>query len=208
MIVLREKNHIPSGEEYAWEALTKLKCNDVCHRARVNYDNTSGYYTLKSFGQYIYISLKDKKIFNPSPESYLRNHELRQLSIISILWYLMNAKAIPLLGTLVKPCDLTGGQIYQAGSHVLPLYKIAEKYNNNMQEFLTKGATYGAKALHFGDASLQFYPFPRIPVTLLLWKGDREFSARADILFDATCDLHLPGDIVWSVAMMSIMIML
>jgi hypothetical protein len=59
-----------------------------------------------------------------------------------------------------------------------------------------------------GDASIKLFPLPRIPVVLTLWLEDEEFPAGADLFFDSTCDLQLPTDIIWSIAMMSILIML
>jgi hypothetical protein len=43
---------------------------------------------------------------------------------------------------------------------------------------------------------------------VLLWTEDDEFPARADLLFDATCSAHLPLDILWSAAMVSIQALL
>ncbi|TAL23845.1 MAG: DUF3786 domain-containing protein, partial [Nitrospirae bacterium] len=66
----------------------------------------------------------------------------------------------------------------------------------------------GGKLLNYGDAAVELLPLPRIPVTLILWFSDDEFPARADLLFDATCERHLPLDIVWSIAMLSALVML
>ena len=62
--------------------------------------------------------------------------------------------------------------------------------------------------MKYGDASLQLLPLPRIPISLTLWLEDDEFPARVDIMFDSTCELQLPTDIIWSVAMMSALVML
>jgi hypothetical protein len=43
---------------------------------------------------------------------------------------------------------------------------------------------------------------------LLLWKKDPEFTARAGLLFDSSARLHLPVDVIWSTAMMSLLAML
>jgi hypothetical protein len=47
-----------------------------------------------------------------------------------------------------------------------------------------------------------------VPVTLILWLEDEEFPARSHLLFDETCEQHLPPDIVWSVAMLCALVML
>ena len=45
-------------------------------------------------------------------------------------------------------------------------------------------------------------------MTLILWAPDEEFPARADMFFDATCEQHLPMDVIWSTAMTTALIML
>jgi hypothetical protein len=61
--------------------------------------------------------------------------------------------------------------------------------------------------MNLGDASLELHPFPRVPAVLVLWLKDEEFPARADLLFDSTCILQVPIDILWSIAMMTVLVM-
>jgi hypothetical protein len=51
-------------------------------------------------------------------------------------------------------------------------------------------------------------PFPKVPTTVILWTEDDEFPARADLLFDNTGPRHLPLDVLWSVAMLSVLSLL
>ena len=62
--------------------------------------------------------------------------------------------------------------------------------------------------MNYGDASIRLPAFPKVPVYIILFKSDGEFSVRSDLLFDSTCSLQLPEDILWSIAMMGVMIML
>ena len=86
--------------------------------------------------------------------------------------------------------------------------QLIEAYGGDVDGFLQKGARLGAEQFGHGDSSLKLFPFPRVPIVLLLWKEDEEFPARADILFDSTCSIHLPTDIIWSTAMMTILVIL
>jgi hypothetical protein len=54
---------------------------------------------------------------------------------------------------------------------------------------------------------VELLALPKVPVTLLLWTADDEFPARADLLFDATAPRHLPTDILWALAMLSLQLM-
>ena len=199
---------MPSGEEQAWKILSRLTPEDVCNRAKVAFDELGSVYLVKSFLQDILVSPKDEKMLGRSPTGDFILNEIGHLSRLSILWYLVNAKDIPLSKKLVSPADIIGGEIYLKGSHALPLNQIAEKYGNDILGFFRRGRQLGGEELDIGDVSLRLLPFPRVPVSILLWKGDVEFPARCGLLFDSTCEVHLPPDIIWSTAMMSVLIML
>jgi len=195
-----------SGEEKAWEILNNLNPSDVCRKAGVSYDN--GSYILNSLGMDFSITPAKKEIKNLQPEGEILLKRYGYFFILSALCYLINARDIHFSGKLVKPVGLKGGEIFFRGSHVLPLDKIAEKYGNDKAGFIEKSKNLGGKIVNYGDASIEFLPFPRIPVTLILWLSDDEFPARADLLFDSTCEQHLPIDVLWSIAMMSILVMM
>ena len=197
-----------TGESKAWEVLEDIDPENVCNRAKVTYDSSSNTYTLNSFGQDVIVSMTGKSIYSDSQVSDLLLNKLGVYSRLSILWYLVNAKNIALTHKLVRPEDLKGGNIYSKGTHVLPLDRITDKYGSDTEGFLKRGMEIGSEVLDFGDASLRLFPLPRVPVTIIIWKGDEEFSPRSDLLLDATCELHLPVDIIWCTAMMSVLVML
>lgn len=195
-----------TGEEKAWENLNKLHPSDVCRKAGVSFDN--GSYILRSLGMDFLIHPAKKEIKNIQPEGEALLKRYGYFFILSALCYLINSKDIPQSGKLVKPEGLKGGEIFFKGSHVLPLDKIAEKYGNDKAGFVEKGKNLGGKKENYGDASVELLPFPSIPVTLILWLSDDEFPARANLLFDSTCEQQLQIDILWSIAMMSVLVML
>ena len=197
-----------AGERQAWDILEGLNPENVCSRAKVTYDSSLNTYTLNSFGQDIIVSMTGKTMQSGSKESDLLLNKLGDYSRLSILWYLVNAKEISFTGRLLRPEDLKGGNIYSKGTHILPLDQIADKYGNDTDELLRRGIELGGEVLDYGDTSLRLFPFPRVPVTIIVWKGDDEFPSRADLLLDSSCEFHMPVDIVWSTAMMSVMVML
>ena len=197
-----------SGEENAWEKLSRLKPVDVCRKADVFYDRDTSSYILKSFGLDFSVSFLKREIKNLSEEGEIFVKRLAYFFVPSVLSYLVNAKEIPLSGRLIKPENLRGGEFFFKGSHLLPLEKVAEKYRDEKERFITRGRELKGRIANYGDASFEFLPLPRIPVTLILWLSDEEFPARTDILFDSTCEIQLSLDIIWSIAMMSILIFL
>jgi hypothetical protein len=196
------------GEDKAWEILATLKPEDVCKAASVSYDTASLEYMLRSFGMDFSINVRDKTITSATPGSDLFLQKQGYFFRLSVLWYLVHAKDISCTGRLVKLESVKGGNIFTKGSHVLPLDKVAQKYGKDRESFLKKGKSFGGEPAKYGDVAIQLAPLPRIPVVLLLWLEDDEFPARADLLFDSTCELQLPTDMLWSIAMMSVLAML
>ncbi len=196
------------GEEKAWEILRDADPLHISRNAGVSFDEKSGVYILRSFCADFHINPGERTIKSPSPSGQGIVERYGYFFKHSCLWYLIHAKDIPPAGKLVKPVNIKGGEMFFRGSHVLPLERLAERYGSDKENFIKKGKELCANAVDYGDASLRFLPMPRIPVTLILWLEDEEFPPRADLLLDSSCELQLPIDIIWSIAMMNTMVMM
>jgi len=199
---------IMSGEDKAWEIIAGLFPEDVCRRTGADFDDASRAYRLEVFGSWFSLDPQKKEIKNLSPEGEIFLKRLRYFSVLSVLWYMVKATDACPTGTLIKPSGMPGGDIFFRGSHVLPLDGIAKKYSHDREGFRERGHAFGGREVSYGDAAVEFLPFPKIPVTVILWLADEEWDARADLLFDASALQHLPIDILWSVAMMSVLVFL
>jgi len=193
-----------SGEIKAWELLKTLDPVDVCRRAGASFDPAAQKYSIRSLNSDFNLLLTERKI--TGDDLFLKR--LGYFLGLSALCYLNTAIDVPPTGRLIKPSDIKGGQLFFRGSHVLPLDKLAAKYGASTEDFLHKGLELGAEVAPYGDAAVKLFPFARIPVYLLLWKHDEEFPARTDLLFDSSCEMQAPLDILWSIAMMTTLAMM
>jgi hypothetical protein len=50
----------------------------------------------------------------------------------------------------------------------------------------------GGDKANYGDTAVTVNVFPRVPLTLVLWRGDDEFGPEGNILFDSTISDYLP----------------
>jgi hypothetical protein len=196
------------GEEKAWEILKNTDPLCICKKAAVSFDEKSNAYLLRSFCMDFQIKPEERTIKSMGPSGQAIIEKYGHFFVHSCLWYLVSAQEIPLTGKLVKPVNIKGGDMFFRGSHVLPLDNLAKRYGTGKESFLTKGKELCAEILDFGDASLRLLPMPRVPVTLILWLTDEEFSSRTDLLLDASCEIQLPIDIIWSISMLSVLAML
>ena len=195
------------GEEQAWEELADCDPLDVCDRAAVTYSKERGY-VVPVFGLPVVLDPAARTMTASSPESEFVLTKTAYFSRLSILFYLLRAQVLRPTGRLLRPSELKSGQIYLQGSHLLPLEPIAARFGSDPDAFLTQAARFGGQPLPHGDAAAELQPFPRIPIVIILWGEDDEFPARSYLLFDEVCELQLPPDILWSVAMMSALVML
>lgn len=195
------------GEKRAWDILDSLNYDDIAQRSKATYHEYSRTFILRLFNIDLIIYPESRKILSYSLEADVILNRLSHYCRLPVLWYLIQAKDIPCSGRLINPSTIKGGQIFSTGTHTLPLAKIAERYGSDITRFLHRGTELGGRQLDYGDIALRLFPFPRIPVVLILWENDEEFPARADLLFDATCSVHLPVDIIWSTAMLCIQAM-
>jgi len=203
-----ERQNWFEGVERAWEILISLDPEEVCRRAKVVFNESAGYYILPLFNENTYISPIERRVWGDSKVADLVLSEFAHYSKLSALWYLIKAKDVSLSGNLISSKEVNGGLIFTQGSHALPMNSLVEMYGNDIERFVKRGVSLGGEQMNYGDTSIRIFPFPRVPVVLLVWKHCKEFPARADILFDSTCSEHLPTDIIWSTAMMSILVML
>lgn len=120
--------------------------------------------------------------------------ELPVSTQILILHYLANTTVILDTGKLISYKELPGGAIYIkpfTGRAIDPLVKIFGSNPDRLHEVAT---SLGGHSNGLGDVGVTFRVFPRIPVTLILWRADDEFPASGNILFDASAPAILPTE--------------
>ena len=194
------------GEKKAWELLSQLDPKATESRTGAIFNSENSTYELKCFGQDIHVSLNDREITASSDLGKLLINDLGKYSRLSILSYLVTAMDLPLSGELVRPADLPGGGIFGKGTHVLPMDRLAKRFGRDHKQLLSIGEELGATVLDHGNVSLELLPFLRVPVTIIVWSGDKEFPPKAFLLCDSTCTSQFPIDIIWSTAMMTVRI--
>lgn len=196
-----------SGEEKAWDLLSTAIPDEVCRNAFVSFDNSSGLYTVKSFGIDFFVSPQQRRVFSNNPLSSVILDIKEYFFEFSIVWYLVSTKSAPISGKWVKPVNVKGGQIFFMGTHQLPLDRLAEQYAQDPDGFIMKAKGFGSEVCSYADACVLLYPFPKIPIQILLWLEDEEFPPRIDLMLDSTCDIHLPTDVIWSITSTTALLM-
>ena len=161
-------------------------------RAKCQYLSNPERYVITLLNTEYVVNLSDKHIFSVQPGSPPVSAEF--LEQLCLLAYLINAQDLPLANKLVRPETFPGGQFFFRGLHRLPTEKLETAFGPCPERLYRITERFNAKQCEFGDASVELYVLPRIPLTMVIWRLDDEFPARASILFDQTAAAHLPLD--------------
>jgi len=178
--------------EKLWQQLEALERQKTSKRAVCKYLLDPESYIIKLLNTDYQVNLTKKRIFAVKTSKKTETPSfLEQLCLLS---YLINAKQLPLAENLVNAKSLPGGVFFFRGSHILPTDKLKKAFGEKPNLLYESSAKLNATKRNFGDASVELFVLPRIPLIFIIWAGDNEFESRASVLFDKTASEHLPLD--------------
>lgn len=119
---------------------------------------------------------------------------------ILILHYLNTASGRTLSGEQAPYEDIPGCRAYLPVFERRAVKPLFNAFGYNRDLFTQAGEALGGTREEFGDASFTLHPFPRVPVTYILWEGDSEFPPSLKVLFDKTVPDYLPLEDITVVA--------
>lgn len=180
------------ANEGLWQQLLKLNGQKTAQRAKCRYLADPERYIIPLLNSEYIVNLSEKKVLLAEHSSDAGFSEE-----LCILAYLINSQDLPVANKLTPAQALPGGQFFFRGLHKLATEKLEEVFGQRPERLYEVTEEFGAKRCEFGDASIELYVLPRIPLTIVIWKGDEEFGARASILFDETAAAQLPLDALW-----------
>jgi hypothetical protein len=190
------------AQEDLWKQLVGLDGFKTAERAKCQYMEELQRYVITMLNTEYAVNVADKEIFSVQTDSQRREAGFPEQ--LCILAYLINAKDLPVANELVKAETFPGGQFFFRGNHSLPTKKLEEVFGECPEWLYRSIEKFGAKRCEFGDSSIELYILPRVPITIIIWRGDDEFGARASILFDRTAGAHMLLDALLAAANLAV----
>lgn len=117
-----------------------------------------------------------------------------------LVYYLAISDGSKPLGGWCSFADLPNGRFYSRAFQGYTGDALARRLGERAVGLPDAIASVGGRALPAeqlatnADAAWFVPALPRVPVAVLWWDADDEFSARAELLFDSTAPRHLPTD--------------
>jgi hypothetical protein len=151
--------------------------------------------TLRFLG--LSLSLEDGRINDD-----LRNRLFPEVtpSICCVLFGYAEAEPVPESSKLVSFRQLPGGHAYHKAFLGRVIFSIQRVFGPKPEMLIEAAKLLGGYEVDYGECSVRVHLLPLVPVTVVLWVESPEFSASANMLFDATISHYLTTE---QVAMLS-----
>ena len=104
---------------------------------------------------------------------------------VLILHYLAQAKGTPPSGKYITFRELPEGPVYFRTFSKRTIQPLVANFGKDPSRLLDVGRDFGGVPSDLGDTSIIIPAFTRVPVTIVIWKGDEEFPPEGSVLFDA-----------------------
>ena len=186
---LPKQNNYDIAFALALDTLKKSNISQQCERAGVLYDPETKVISVDYLNRHCLIEM---------PQGHFRwqsdSEEVPLRDRILILHYLNRASGRNVSGRLISFAQVPAGQ------HYLPTFRkrsvdiVLRAFGDRPEALLDVASQLGGIEAEYGDVSATIYALPRIPITLVLWRGDDELQSSANILFDATVSEYLPTE--------------
>lgn len=166
-------------------AITDLPAS--CQKSGVGYDVSLKTITVDYLNSQYTITLPDVSISIKNS-----NESVPIRDSILILHYILTAKGTPLSNTQITFKELPEGIVYFRTFQERTIKHIATTFSEKPAKLIEVGEKLGGRKADFGDAAVTINALPRVPITFIIWRGDEEFGAEGNILFDSTVTDYLP----------------
>jgi len=175
----------------AVKTFQKLSPDNVVLRSGALYDRHQELFKLVYFGSEYVIDLRG---FVSTPGE---KKEIPYNDRTLILQYLCSASGLPPRGKWLSFLELPNGRHHYAPFQTDGTLPLARKFGQSPALFERAARKLGGSPINFGDIGFKIPALPKLPLAVILWKGNEEFPARTNILFDSVAPTHLSTAALW-----------
>ena len=115
-------------------------------------------------------------------------------SKILMLHYFNRAQGTPLTNHKIAYKELPEGTTYFPTFYKRAIKPLLDHFGGEPERLIAAAAKLGGAKADYGDTAVTINAFSYVPITLVLWRGDGEFTPEGNILFDSTVSDYLPTE--------------
>ena len=186
------------NDEYGYELAYRLACEQLakidnieqqCGKSGAQYIDSQRAIVIVYLNQSYLITLPDVKISLMDREEKVPIRDK-----ILILHYFNSAKGTFLSNKVITYKELPEGANYFPTFYQRAIKPLVTHFGNEPHRLLDMAGILGGCGADYGDTAVTINAFSRVPITLVLWKGDEEFAPEGNVMFDSTISDYLPTE--------------
>lgn len=97
-----------------------------------------------------------------------------------------------------------GGNIYYSVFERSVIKPITKKFASQPEKLVEIATLFGGRKLNYGNASVEIQVFPKLPITIILWKGDEEVPSSGNVVFDESAKSMLSAEEVCVISTLAV----
>jgi hypothetical protein len=168
-----------------------LKTEDIpqqCRNSGCEYRRENGkeIVTVKYLGSLYDVVLPDIEIRPAGPADALPLREQ-----VLVLHYMTSAKGTPPSGKLITFRELPEGVVYFPTFSKRTIKPLMDNFGHQPSKLFEVSKAFDGVPADYGDTAVTINAFSRVPLTIVLWHGDEEFTPEGSIVFNANITDYL-----------------
>jgi hypothetical protein len=176
--------------EDAWNSLSGMDLRIVASNSGAAAKPGSKVLQLDIMGEKCLVDLQRRTITYAGRRSGPLSHHLQ----ILVLHYLVGSGNAQLANKAVTYRDFEGGAVYYPAFKARTIDLVVKEFGHRPDILKHVADVLHAEPLKLGSVGFKVSFFSKMPVTVILWLGDEEVSASANVLFDANAGRILPTE--------------
>lgn len=176
--------------ELAWDALERLDAKRLAGDLDAAVGGHPAALRVSMLNDECFVDLDGKtvsyyEVGGPEVPRYLQ---------VLILHYLAGATKAQLTDRLISFRELEGGALYYSAFKARAIDPLVKEFGLSPERLRRVASAMNAEPLGIGSVGVKLRFFDKVPVAVILWLGDVEVSASANILYDASAATILPTE--------------
>lgn len=174
----------------AWGKLSATDKSSLAVNSGATYKPGTNQLVLKVVDQECIIDLAERTIVYSGRKSGDVSGHLKVL----ILHYILGSGKAQLANRLVTYREFDGGALYYSAFKARTIDLLVREFGNKPDMLRHVGDAIRADPMTLGSVSFKSHFFPKMPLVVVVWLGDEEVPASANLLFDANAGKILPTE--------------
>ena len=172
--------------ELSAEALRAADAQERALKTGARYDEQSKTAELEFLGRPCRVSWTDFEVTATDTGEPIPTRER-----ILLLHYLETATGVLPAGAWIGFNEVAGAELYLGNYRARSVERLLREFAGQEDALTEAGSAMGGRRADHGDVAIELLPLPRVPVSVVLWRGDEEFPAAGNVLLDATVSQYL-----------------